>query len=184
MSMDTGSHRPHNQRPPTEVIDFPLLPKKCTCSAVERAGEDDPGFIQLRRQHSAVESAIKALEVHRLDCCRDRGLDGLKRYNRLGGGGAQHPAHRHAAARASWLGSERRRLAESILSSRDRLPSDALAAGPSFAVQAEALRTRGLVGMGGIGRVKTPSACSPALSMREATRAHAPRRDCAPCAAH
>jgi transposase, IS5 family len=34
----------------------------------------------LRRQHSAVQSAINALEVHGLDSCLDRGIDGFKRY--------------------------------------------------------------------------------------------------------
>ena len=30
--------------------------------------------------HSAVESAINALEVHGLDKCPDHGIDGFKRY--------------------------------------------------------------------------------------------------------
>ena len=33
-----------------------------------------------RRQHSAVESGINALEVHGLDRCPDHGLHGFKRY--------------------------------------------------------------------------------------------------------
>jgi hypothetical protein len=32
------------------------------------------------RQHSAVESAINALEVHGLDTCPDHGIDGFERY--------------------------------------------------------------------------------------------------------
>jgi IS5 family transposase len=32
------------------------------------------------RQHSAVESAINALEVHGLDCCPDHGIHGFQRY--------------------------------------------------------------------------------------------------------
>jgi hypothetical protein len=79
-SMDKGFHSPANQRGLAEVIDFPVLPKKGKCSAAERAREGDPRFIQLRRKHSAVESAINALEVHGLDRCRDHGIDGFKRY--------------------------------------------------------------------------------------------------------
>lgn len=34
----------------------------------------------LRRQHSAVESAINGLEHTGLDLCRDHGIEGFKRY--------------------------------------------------------------------------------------------------------
>ncbi len=37
----------------------------------------------MKKQHSAVESAINALEVHGLDVCRDKGIDGFKRYTAL-----------------------------------------------------------------------------------------------------
>ena len=37
-------------------------------------------FVKARRQHSAVESAINALEVHGLDYCPDHGLHGFQRY--------------------------------------------------------------------------------------------------------
>jgi hypothetical protein len=80
VSMDKGFHSPANQRALAEVIDFPLLPKKGKCSAAEREREGDPRFLHLRRKHSAVESAINALEVHGLDRCRDHGIDGFKRY--------------------------------------------------------------------------------------------------------
>ncbi len=39
-----------------------------------------PEFVDLRKQHSAVESAINALEVHGLDKCLDHGINGFKRY--------------------------------------------------------------------------------------------------------
>ncbi|MCU7903173.1 MAG: ISNCY family transposase, partial [Candidatus Thiodiazotropha sp. (ex Lucinoma aequizonata)] len=35
---------------------------------------------RLRKEHSAVESAINALEHHGLDKCPDQGIDGFKRY--------------------------------------------------------------------------------------------------------
>ena len=42
--------------------------------------EQAEAFQAARRAHSAVESAINALEVHGLDRCPDHGLDGFKRY--------------------------------------------------------------------------------------------------------
>ena len=79
-SMDKGFHSPANQKGLAEVIPFPVLPKKGKCTAAERERESDPKFIRLRHRHSAVESAINALEVHGLDICRDHGIDGFKRY--------------------------------------------------------------------------------------------------------
>jgi transposase, IS5 family len=79
-SMDKGFHSPANQVGLAEVVDFPVLPKKGKRSAAELEREHDPEFIRLRRRHSAVESAINALEVHGLDLCRDHGIDGFKRY--------------------------------------------------------------------------------------------------------
>ncbi|MCU7912141.1 MAG: ISNCY family transposase, partial [Candidatus Thiodiazotropha sp. (ex Lucinoma aequizonata)] len=35
---------------------------------------------RLRKEHSAVESGINALEYHGLDKCPDHGIDGFKRY--------------------------------------------------------------------------------------------------------
>lgn len=79
-SLDKGFHSPANQAGLAEVVDFPVLPKKGKRSAAELEREHDPEFIRLRRRHSAVESAINALEVHGLDLCRDHGIDGFKRY--------------------------------------------------------------------------------------------------------
>jgi IS5 family transposase len=79
-SMDKGFHSPANQRTLAALVPFPVLPKKGKCSAAEAAREGDPEFIRLRRRHSAVESAINALEVHGLDRCRDHGIAGFKRY--------------------------------------------------------------------------------------------------------
>jgi IS5 family transposase len=79
-SMDKGFHSPANQRALAALVPFPVLPKKGKCSAAQAAHEADPRFIQLRRRHSAVESAINALEVHGLDRCRDHGITGFKRY--------------------------------------------------------------------------------------------------------
>jgi len=37
-------------------------------------------FVESRRKHAAVESAINALENHALDRCPDHGIIGFKRY--------------------------------------------------------------------------------------------------------
>ena len=57
-----------------------VLPKKGKRSVADSAREQDPEFIRLRRRHSAVESAINALEVHGLDRCPDHGIGGFKGY--------------------------------------------------------------------------------------------------------
>ena len=50
----------------------------------EQERESAEDFVNARRKHSAVESAINALEVHGLDKCPDHGIDGFKRYVALG----------------------------------------------------------------------------------------------------
>jgi hypothetical protein len=61
-------------------VDLVVLPKKGKLSAADRLREGDPEFVELRQQHSAVESAINALEVHGLDRCLDHGIAGFRRY--------------------------------------------------------------------------------------------------------
>ena len=80
VSFDKGFHSPANQQHLANIIDLPVLPKKGKCSQAEHAREHHPDFQALRRRHSAVESAINALEVHGLDRCPDHGIDGFQRY--------------------------------------------------------------------------------------------------------
>jgi len=80
VSMDKGFHSTANQAGLAKIVRLPVIPKKGGLSAADRARQDDPEFVRLRRQHSAVESAINALEVHGLDLCRDHGIVGFKRY--------------------------------------------------------------------------------------------------------
>ena len=80
VSMDKAFHSPANQERLAEIVPFPVLPKKGRRNAVEQAHESHPRFRRLRHQHSAVESAINALEAHGLDRCPDHGIDGFKRY--------------------------------------------------------------------------------------------------------
>ena len=80
ISMDKGFHSPRNQTELKGLLERVVLPKKGKRSEPEKARESDPEFIRLRHQHSAVESAINALEAHGLDRCPDHGIEGFKRY--------------------------------------------------------------------------------------------------------
>ena len=80
MSFDKGFHSPANQAALREMLPMVVLPKKGRRSVDEKARESAPEFVHLRHQHSAVESAINALEQHGLDICPDHGISGFKRY--------------------------------------------------------------------------------------------------------
>ena len=79
-SFDKGFHSPQNQIQLKTELEKVVLPKKGRLSVADQERESDPEFCQARRKHSAVESAINALEVHGLDLCPDHGLEGFKRY--------------------------------------------------------------------------------------------------------
>ncbi|MCU7894724.1 MAG: ISNCY family transposase, partial [Candidatus Thiodiazotropha sp. (ex Lucinoma aequizonata)] len=73
-------HSPANQQALKERLECVVLPKKGRRSQADQARESEPEFVRLRKEHSAVESAINALEHHGLDKCPDQGIDGFKRY--------------------------------------------------------------------------------------------------------
>lgn len=79
-SFDKGFHSPKNQKGLQEYLDTVILPRKGKLSLKAQDWEYSPEFIEARHQHSAVESAINALEVHGLDRCPDHGINGFKRY--------------------------------------------------------------------------------------------------------
>ncbi len=79
-SFDKGFHSPANQKDLLQHIDNVILPKKGKLSLNDKQREHSADFIKTRHQHSAIESAINALEVHGLDRCPDHGLHGFKRY--------------------------------------------------------------------------------------------------------
>lgn len=79
-SFDKGFHSPANQSALKPLLDQLTLPRKGKLSQHAKAMEQTEAFVKARRAHSAVESAINALEVHGLDQCPDRGLHGFKRY--------------------------------------------------------------------------------------------------------
>jgi transposase, IS5 family len=84
VSMDKGFHSPENQNKLAEEVACVVIPKKGRLSKADQKRENDPEFIDRRRAHPAVESAINALEVHGLDRCLDHGIEGFKRYVALG----------------------------------------------------------------------------------------------------
>jgi len=79
-SFDKGFYSPGNREELKTILDQVVLPKKGKLSKKDKQIEYSEEFIESRRKHSAVESAINALENHALDRCPDHGLDGFKRY--------------------------------------------------------------------------------------------------------
>lgn len=79
-SFDKGFHSPDNQKELNELLDSVALPRKGKLSQKAKDIESSEAFIQAKNTHSAVESAINALEVHGLDVCPDHGVQGFERY--------------------------------------------------------------------------------------------------------
>jgi hypothetical protein len=79
-SFDKGFHSPQNQRELATRLEHVVLPKKGKLSQKRKQLEHSPEFVEARKKHSAVESAINALENHGLDRCPDHGIAGFKRY--------------------------------------------------------------------------------------------------------
>ena len=82
-SFDKGFHSPENQRELKNKLNQVVLPKKGKLSSVDKEREYDEGFVQAKKKHSAVESAINALQVHGLNQCPDQGIEGFERYAAL-----------------------------------------------------------------------------------------------------
>lgn len=79
-SFDGGFYNPINVKELEKRLEYKVLPKKGKLSAEENEVVRSEKYIKVKMQHSAIESAINALENHGLDVCPDRGLDGFKRY--------------------------------------------------------------------------------------------------------
>ena len=82
-SFDKGFHSPENQRNLKEKLELVILPKKGKLSRVDKQREYADEFVHAKKKHSAVESAINALQVHGLNKCPDHGIDGFERYAAL-----------------------------------------------------------------------------------------------------
>jgi len=83
-SFDKGFWTPLNQIRLKEILERVVLPKKGRLLVEDKERQKDEYFIKARKQHSAVESGINALDNHGLDLCRDHGISGFKRYVALG----------------------------------------------------------------------------------------------------
>jgi IS5 family transposase len=79
-SFDKGFHSVGNQAALKEQLERVVLPRKGKLSQQTQVEEQSEEFVKARHQHSAVESAINALEVHGLDRCLDHGIEGFRRY--------------------------------------------------------------------------------------------------------
>jgi hypothetical protein len=82
-SFDKGFYSLENRKELRERMDFVVLPKKGKLSLQDKEVEHSEAFVQGKRKHSAVESAINALENHGLDRCPDHGMEGFARYAAL-----------------------------------------------------------------------------------------------------
>jgi hypothetical protein len=80
ITFDKGFTRSEDRELLRLYIPQVVMPKRGKKSAAEAAAESTRQFIALRRQHSAVESDIAALEHHGLNRCLDVGLEGYRRY--------------------------------------------------------------------------------------------------------
>lgn len=79
-SFDKGFYNPKNREQLGNYLDSVVLPKKGKLSEADKKIEYSDEFVEARRKHAAVESAINALENHGLDICPDHGITGFKRY--------------------------------------------------------------------------------------------------------
>ena len=79
-SFDKGFYSPGHREKLEEIIEFAILPKKGKLSGKDKERETESPFLQERKRHSGVESAINALENHGLDRCPDHEVEGFDRY--------------------------------------------------------------------------------------------------------
>lgn len=79
-SFDKGYHSPANRIDLGRILEQVIMPKKGKLTLKEKEVESSAGFVSMKKQHSAVESAINALGNHGLDRCPDHGIWGFNRY--------------------------------------------------------------------------------------------------------
>lgn len=80
ISFDKGFTCAENKELIELYIPMVVMPKRGKKTLAQVEEEKQRKFIELRRAHSAVESAINALEHHGLNRCLDIGLHGFERY--------------------------------------------------------------------------------------------------------
>lgn len=79
-SFDRGFYTEKNKLTISGLLDRFCMPKKGKKSKAEIEEEHESAFVTDRKKHSAVESAVNALQVHGLKRCLDRGINHFKRY--------------------------------------------------------------------------------------------------------
>lgn len=80
ISFDKGFTRKEDRELLELFIPQVIMPKRGRKNEAEAEAESAKKFVALRKAHSAVESAINALEHHGLNRCLDVGLEGYTRY--------------------------------------------------------------------------------------------------------
>ncbi|MCY4356563.1 MAG: ISNCY family transposase, partial [Gammaproteobacteria bacterium] len=78
-SFDRGFHSPENRERLDKLLVVNALPRKGRLNKADQALESEEGFVEARRQHPAVESAINALDHRGLDRVRTHGALGFAR---------------------------------------------------------------------------------------------------------
>ena len=78
-SFDRGFHSQKNRKQLDESLEVNALPGKGRLSKADRERESEEEFVEARRQHPAVESAINALDHRGLDRVRTHSAEGFAR---------------------------------------------------------------------------------------------------------
>jgi len=80
MSYDRGFYSNSNREKLKELLESSALPKKGKLSQSDKLLQSSEFYTEAKKKHSAVESAINALNIHGLDRCPDHGKSGFARY--------------------------------------------------------------------------------------------------------
>jgi IS5 family transposase len=80
ISYDKGYYSSENREQLDGILPHVALPKKGKLSSKDKEIQNSESYKQAKNKHSAIESAINALDVHGLDKCPDHGINGFKRY--------------------------------------------------------------------------------------------------------
>lgn len=83
-SFDKGFYTPINKPELENILYKVVLPKKGKLSSKDKEEESSEEFLKIKYQHSAVESAINALDHRGLDVCPDHGIIGFEKYVAVG----------------------------------------------------------------------------------------------------
>lgn len=80
ISFDRGYYSAKNREALGKIMPNVALPKKGKLSNKDKEIQNSESYKSAEQKHSAVESAINALDVHGLDKCPDHGVHSFKRY--------------------------------------------------------------------------------------------------------